>query len=461
MKPGRTLVALAAIALLAAGCSGRGDDAGGGSSEDTAAQTSTASGSFGDLTDVCGPGNPTTASAQGVTADEIQVGVFTDLGFNKNPEFVDAANVFTSWCNEAGGINGRKLVPNIHDAKVMEVRQRMVEACREDFALVGGGAGFDALGVKERLNCLLPSFPAQVAQVQSIGADLELNASPSRFVGYDSYYGFRKWLMQEAYPDSANAVGIVRGDAAVTKTLADQGTEVVQALGGSVVYVDAYPPTGIADWTPYAQAIKDKGVKGLIFYGDPKHLPKLEETLTGMDYKLDWIDTTNNNYSDAFIDSLGKSAEFQNNFLDLGGFAPLEKADDVPALQQVIDMYAKYAPDAQITFPAMRAMSAWLLFAKSASACGDDLTRKCLYENGLTETAWTGGGLHAPVNVADNNSPSPCFNVEQVTPEGWEPADFHPDEGLYRCNIPPYKYQADYGKPMTLADVGKSMADFN
>jgi ABC-type branched-subunit amino acid transport system substrate-binding protein len=267
--------------------------------------------------------------------------------------------------------------------------------------------------------------------------------------------------MQEAYPESADAVAILRGDAAVTKTLADQGAEVVQALGGTVVYQDAYPPTGIADWTPYAQAIKEKGAKGLIFYGDPKHLPKLEETLTGMDYKLDWIDTTNNNYSQEFIDQLGKSAEFQNNFLDLGGFAPMELADEVPALQQVKDMYAEYAPDATITFPAMRAMSAWLLFSKAASACGDDLTRKCLYENGLKETEWTGGGLHAPVNVADNTQPSPCFNVEQVTPEGWQPADFKPDTGMYRCDIPPYKYTQDYGKPMTLADVGKSINDVN
>ncbi|WP_245672804.1 ABC transporter substrate-binding protein [Aldersonia kunmingensis] len=454
------LVALAAITLLVAGCSGRSDDGGGGSEGGDEKSSSAASGDFGDLTGICGPGDAKAATAQGVTADSITVGVFTDLGFNKNPEFVDAANVFTSWCNAAGGINGRKLVPNIHDAKLMEVRQRMIEACRDDFALVGGGVGFDGLGVKERLGCLLPSFPAQVAQVTAIGADLELSASPSRWVGYDSYYGFRKWAL-DTYPDSRNAVGILRGDAAVTKTLADQGTETIQAAGGTVVWQDAYPASGIADWTPYAQAIKEKGVKGLIFYGNPTHLPKLEETLTGMEYKLDWIDTTNNNYSQDFIDQLGRSAEYQNNFLDLGGFAPIELADEIPALQQVKDMYAEYAPDATITFPAMRAMSAWALFSKAATACGDELTRKCVYENGLKETEWTGGGLHAPVKVGDKTSPSPCFNLEQVTPDGWKPADFNPDNGLYRCDIPPYKYTQDYGKPMTLADVGKSMNDFN
>ncbi|MBD0321781.1 MAG: ABC transporter substrate-binding protein, partial [Aldersonia sp.] len=231
------------------------------------------------------------------------------------------------------------------------------------------------------------------------------------------------------------------------------------AAGGQVIYSELYPPTGVSDWTPYAQAIKSKGVKGLVFYGSPTHLPKLEETLTGMDYKLDWIDANNNNYSDSFIQSLGRSAEFQNNFLDLGGFAPREEADSVPALQEVQDLYAKYAPNGELTFPAMRAMSAWLLFAKSATACGDELTRKCIYETGATESAWTGGGLHAPVNVADHEPPPPCFNIMKATPGGWETADFKPDRGMYRCDIPPHKYQKDYGKPMTLADVGKSMAD--
>ncbi|MBD0324502.1 MAG: ABC transporter substrate-binding protein, partial [Aldersonia sp.] len=246
MKPRRTLVALAALALLVAGCSGRESSAGG--EEDSAQQTSAASGDFGDLTGVCGPGDAMAASATGVTAEEIKVGVFTDLGFNKNPEFVDAANVFTSWCNEAGGINGRKLVADVQDAKLMEVRQRMIDACRDDFALVGGGVGLDGLGVKERLNCLLPSFPAQTAQVQSVGADLELNASPSRLVGYDSYYGFRTWLLKEAYPDSAGAVGIINGDSPVTKVLGEQGIETIRAAGGQVIYNELYPPTGISDW---------------------------------------------------------------------------------------------------------------------------------------------------------------------------------------------------------------------
>ncbi|MFZ2174747.1 MAG: ABC transporter substrate-binding protein [Rhodococcus sp. (in: high G+C Gram-positive bacteria)] len=459
MKPQRTIVvALTAVALLAAGCGGRSESGTETENESGGGKTSSevASADFGDLTDVCQEGKASSASAQGVTADEIQVGVFSDIGFTKNSEFVDAANVFTSWCNEAGGISGRKIVANTRDAKLMEPRQRMIEACREDFALVGGGAGLDGLGVKERLNCLLPSFPAQVVQERAAGADLELSASPAKIPGYDNYNGFRLWSM-EAFPDSKSAVGMLNGDSAVTKTIGAMNTETLEASGATIVYNDFFPAMGVSDWTPYAQAIKSKGVKGLIFMGQWKDLAKLEGVLTGMNYKLDWIDANNNAYNDQFIELLGKSADYQNNLVDLSGMAPLES--DEPTVTKLKELYKKYAPDAQITLPAQRAMSAWLLFAKAAASCGDALTRACVYDAALKETAWTGGGMHAASYLAAPIPPQPCFNIEKATSTGWEAADFNPDNGLYRCDIPARKYTNDYGVPMTLADVGKSMGD--
>ncbi len=454
---GRAAVALAAIAVLVAGCGGRtgsetgsGDDRSGGGS-------SALSADFGDLTEVCQDGDASTASAQGVTAEQIEVGVFTDMGFTKNPEFVDAAKVFTSWCNDNGGINGRTLVANTRDAKLMEPRQRMIEACREDFALVGGGAALDGLGVKERLNCLLPTFTAQTVQEGAAGADLEISASPAKIPGYDNYAGFRQWVVDEAYPESKSAVGMINGDSAVTKVIGAVTQETFESLGATVVYNELYPAMGVSDWTPYAQTIKSKGVKGLVFMGSFDQLAKLEEVLTNMDYKLDWIDANNNAYNAQFIDLLGRSAEYQNNLVDLSGMAPLES--DEPAVEQLKELYAEYAPDAQITLPAMRAWSSWLLFAKAAAACGDELTRACVYETARQETAWTGGGLHAPSDLQTPLPPKACFNVEKATPDGWETADFNPDNGLYRCDLPPRKITQDFGAPLTLAEVGKSMSD--
>jgi hypothetical protein len=200
-------------------------------------------------------------------------------------------------------------------------------------------------------------------------------------------------------------------------------------------------------------------VKGLVFNGQFDQLAKLEQSLTTIGYKLDWIDTNNNAYGDSFLQLAGPSLGFQNNVADLGGIWPLEKAADNPATQKVLDLYKQYAPGSKPTLPALRAFSSWLLFAKEAASCGDALTRSCLYDAGRKENAWTGGGLQAPVDLTAQDNPLKCFNVEMATPSGWQPADFKPDTGAYRCDEQPYKLTGSYQKPMTLADVGKSLSD--
>ncbi|MER5183388.1 ABC transporter substrate-binding protein [Streptomyces sp. NPDC002896] len=451
---------LAVVALLAAGCgrSGSGDtEESRGDGNPTKAAQAAASGDFGDLKGICGPGDAKSAPTQGVTADSIKVGVFSDVGFTKNSEYGDTAKVFTSWCNAAGGINGRKLVATVRDTKMMEVRQRMQDACKEDFALVGGSAALDGLGTKERLSCLLPDFPSQVSMVPNNGSDLQVSQTGGST--YNRYAGYYNWLLKEAYPKSAGAIGVISGDSPVVKVLSDQAKEGLKATGGTIAYSDLYPATGVSDWTPYAQAIKSKGVKALLFYGDFTSLAKLEQILTGMNYKLDWIDANNNAYGPAFLKLAGKALDYQNNLADLSGVHPLETASENPATQQLLDLFKKYAPDAHVTLPGVRAFGAWLLFAKAAKSCGDDLTRTCVYEAARKESAWTGGGLLAPVNLTKAGIPLDCFNVEKATSKGWEPADFKPDKGAYRCDVKQYKFTGNYGKPLNLADVGKSMDD--
>jgi len=454
----RLLIAALALTMVTlAGCSDRSTTSSSDTEPSKSASDSAAQGDFGTLKNLCHSGSPKAVKAQGVTSTDIKIGVFSDVGFTKNPEFVNAAKVFTSWCNDAGGINGRQLVPVTRDSKLFEVRQRMLQACREDFALVGGGAAFDGTGVKDRLKCLLPDFPAQSSTLQALGADLQVLAQGAG-VGYATYEGYYSWLIKEKYPKSADSVGIISGDVALTKVLTNQAKELIPALGGKVSYTDLYPAAGVSDWTPYAQAIKNKKVKGLIFNGDFASLAKLEQALTNTGYQLDWIDANNNAYGPAFVKLAGPALAKQTNYADLSGVAPLEQAADNPATKKVVDLFAKYAPGAQVTLPALRSFTAWLLFAKAAGDCAE-LSRKCVYDNAVKEKAWTAGGLQAPADLTSVTNPPKCFNVVTATSKGWAAADFKPDQGPYRCDEQPYKYKKSYGKPLTLADVGKSMAD--
>ena len=340
----RTIAALGAVALLAAGCSrsGSSSSASGGSTTSQPSTAAVASGDFASLKNVCHPGSATGASDQGITSSQIKVGVLTDVGFTKDPTLINAATVFTDWCNAAGGIDGRKLVPDIHDTGTLNVVQAVTAACGTDFSLVGGSAALDGLAVQQRVSCLLPDFDAQVVMPQNDNSALQIY--PITFGhSYSPYAGYYQWLLQK-YPDSKSAVGIVWGQSPITQIDSVTAAETLKAEGAAKIYNDVFPVTGASDWTPYAEFIKSHAIKGITFYGTPQELAALEAVLTNMNYKLDWIDANTNAYGPAFIQLAGKSLSFQNNYADLPAVYPLEKASANPASQQIINMYAKYAP---------------------------------------------------------------------------------------------------------------------
>ncbi|MDH6217916.1 ABC transporter substrate-binding protein [Streptomyces pseudovenezuelae] len=253
-------------------------------------------------------------------------------------------------------------------------------------------------------------------------------------------------------------MGAVTAAAVLLAGCSGHSKEGIGGLGGKVTYSDLYPAAGVSDWTPYAQSIKTKGVKGLVFLGDSASLAKLEQALSNLGHAPDWIDANSNAYGPAFLQLAGPALAKQHNYAELSATAPLESASANPATQQVIDLFKKYAPAKAVTYPVLRAFSAWLLFATAARDCAT-VTRRCVYDNAVEQTEWTGGGLQAPADLSKNNIPPKCYSIVEATPKGWRAAGFRPDDGAYRCDAPAYKYKGDYGKPMTLADVGKSLSD--
>src|SRR5215472_15118478 len=165
---------LAATALAVAGCGRAARPAGPVASGSASAGTgSVASGQFGRLSGVCQPGKASGATGQGVTSGQITVGVLTDQAFTKIPDLVNAAQVFTDWCNAAGGIDGRKLAFNVGQTKLLQVVQAMSASCATDFALVGNSEALDGLAVNTRVKCLEPEFPAQIVMPQNVNSALQ------------------------------------------------------------------------------------------------------------------------------------------------------------------------------------------------------------------------------------------------------------------------------------------------
>ena len=460
----RTLATVAVAGLLAAGCSRAAISSPGAYSSAPTSSASASPGagsgaSIGTLSNVCHGGSASGATDQGVTSSSISLGVLTDQGFTKDPQLVNAASVFADWCNANGGINGRKVVPDIHDTQLMAVVSAVAAACGKDFALVGGSAALDGLGVATRLKCLLPDFDAQEVMPQNAGAGLQFSPVAYNFV-YAPYAGYYKWLLAR-YPDSRNHVAVVWGQAAVTQVDALMVSDTVQSLGGGTPVSISFPPIGVTNWTPYAEEIKAKGIKGFTWYDTPQALASLEAALDQIGYKLDWIDTDPNAYGTSFIQVDGRALAQQTNYASLSGVWPLEKASGSPALTKIQQLYQQYAPGQPITLQAEQAWSMWLNFAVSAETCGSALTRACVYQAALKQTSWTGGGITAPVDEATPDAAPTCFNIEQATPGGWQPAaGFTPNsDGVFSCGAPAIRLGPGFPAATQLSAVGQSLSN--
>jgi Periplasmic binding protein len=462
----RALAAVSVAAVLAAGCSRAGTTSTQASGSTPASSSTSSSGTgstasgpaFGTVTDACHGGGATGATDQGVTSSQIMTGVLTDVGFTKDPQLETTAKVFTDWCNAAGGIDGRKLVADTHDTQMLDVVGAMAQACSSDFVLAGGSAALDGLAVTTRLKCLLPDFDAQVVMMQNNGSSLQIYPITYGH-SYSPFGGYYNWLINQKYPSSKNAVGILSGASVITQVDSQILVDTAKAVGGKVIYNGTFPISGVTDWTPYAETLKNKGVKGFTFYGEPGQLAALEQAMDNIGYHPEWIDANTNSYGTDFISLLGKAATEQTNYAPLPAVYPIEKAADNPATEQLVKLFAQYAPGQPLTLQDVQAWSAWLIFARSAETCGSALTRLCVYDAGLKFTDWTGGGLTAPVDLSNTDAPPTCFDVEQATTAGWVPASFGANNGAYRCGETVAKLPAGFPQPATLGSVGKSMAD--
>ncbi len=465
MKQFRWLALCVVLALGAGACSRSDSTTSPGGTSATAAQSSSGehakSSTFGDLTDVCQSGKPSGSPAQGVTPTEIDISTFSDPGFAGRPglnqELFDAAEVFSSWCNDRGGINGRKIVVHERDAALTNVVPQMTSACREDFMLVGGGAVFDQDGVKIRLECLMPDVAGFVLSPDARGADLTVQPLPNPVDRVGN--GLYKYLARK-FPAGRTAFGVITPDLPSTREAGNQNKEVVDALGWKKAYDDVYPSLGPTSWTPYAQALKSAGVKGLIWVGEPEFLAKLIAAMNDINYSPNFISVNANNYDRGLIENAG--AALKDNVYLSTPFVPFEEAKPGSATKQYLDAFAEYLPDgkARAAYGA-QAFSAWLLFAQSAKACGNDLTRKCVYDTAKQVTDWTGGGLHARQNVRAN-SVSECITVVRATARGFlRVKDLSQTDGIFHCApADVHKLKSRAGRGVTLRDVGKSMADF-
>ena len=459
----RWLAVVAALALVAAACGDRGDDPSGADGGATAttgadgAEDASAGGdgeTFGDLESPCGEGDGAPQApeggpeeTQGITADAIAVGTVADPGFTARPglnqEIFDAGEAFVGWCNEQGGINGRRLELTLHDAKYTEYQARMEEACGTDFAIVGDGAVQDNLWVSTGAACGLidiagfsvtpeKSGTADPSEIERLRAVQPLpNAS-------DRYAVSPMRVLMEEHEAALDHFGIVYGDIATLQIQAEKTIEAYEALGATVVSEQAYNVIGEANWAPFAQGLKNAGVEWFTFIGEGANLALLQQAMSEIDYAPEVTLQETNFYDQAYLDAAGAAAE--GTYVRTA-FVPFEEADQSPATQTYVDLVEGI--DGKVALLGAQSMSGWLLFAQSAKACDDagTLTRTCVLDTAASVTEWTGGGLHAPSDPSLTRGTEDCTVILQVRDGAF--VRHAPDED-FECTGDPLELVGDY-----------------
>jgi ABC-type branched-subunit amino acid transport system substrate-binding protein len=407
-------ILLASMALLSAACGATGEQQ--ATDEDTATTTTEvreASGSFGSLEEVCGPGEARIAEDEaGRGTDKLYIGVANDRGAQLRPgvnkELWDASNAFAAWCNEQGGIAGLQIELVDLDGKLLEVQSAMATACTDVFAMVGGAFIQDNLEfsgdpTSDFHECGLIDIPAFAVSVQkglSNGQVQPVPNPPNR--------RSTQWILdfKEEFPEESRSNVVVYGEIPSLKVVKAQFDAAVQEVGGIKQLPPlSYPVTGLTDWTPLAQSVIDSGATSLYWIGEPTNAANLFKALR--DQGWDGVILNETNVYDPLVFSAGDRAA--EGIVVRSAFHPFEEADRWPAIRQYQENLRRYVPGGKQASLGLQSTSAWLLFATAVRACAERndglVDRTCVLQQAAAQDNWTGGGLHVPTDPGGTEPP--------------------------------------------------------
>ena len=425
---------LLVLGLLAAACgSDRSDDDDTGGGDETTTTEAAAAEGFGDLESPCGEAEegeePAAGGDQGVTADKVVIGYGDDAGFPTSPglsqETSDAVEALIAWCNDQGGINGREIEGKYYDAKILEVGNAVTQACGEVFMLVGQAWALDGAQEETRLGCDLPTVPTYSVSADFANAPLMYQSVPNPIDRTPATWAAQ---LEELYPDLVDKAAVMFGDYASTKDTKDKLVYAFEQMGWKFLPCpQAYPITGAADWKPFAQALKDCGAEIVYYAGQANpNFQNMLDASAQLDYRPVWF-TDANNYIESFAkwNTSGNADKVHIRT----AFTPFEQAEEGSVTQQYVDLVE--GNGGKISQLGEQTTSSVLLWMTAADACGADLSRDCVLEELAKIDSWTGGGLHAESNPAENLPPD-CGMLLKL--DGTEFVQVAPEEeGEFDC----------------------------
>jgi Periplasmic binding protein len=402
-----------------------------------ATSASSSSGVWPGVGKICEPGPGGASSVRGVGDRTVNIAVFNDAANTILPglevEFIEQATAFADWCNAAGGIDGRKIVIDNRDAALFNAAQQATAACQSDFMAVGGGMALDEPSVPIRVKCGLGQITGYVVSNASDLAALQVDPSG---INTDSVSSGWFGALAKAYPKAVKLAGMGSPDTPSDlqpETKYEFGAE---AQGWKVVDFPE-PPVSVENWAPYVDQYQQKGVEAL--WPAAGNFTPFAQAMTTAGYKPAFVAL-----GIQFDNSQTQRAVAANPALPpvyVGTtFWPLAVASQNPSTEELVTIMHKYAKGDAVDFDDEEGAESWLLWAKSASACGANLTVTCVLEHAAATKNWDAGGIQAPIASLtlsnENPQPSPCYAMLQLTPKGivYDKKLTDPTQSIWNCN---------------------------
>ena len=216
----------------------------------------------------------------GVTADTIRIGVIADVDNPARPGLfqgsVNGVRAFAKFVNDNGGLAGRRVQVDFIDSKLSsdEARNALVQACQEDFAIVGTTALF-MNNIQPMTTCVdqagkatgLPDVPVLQTEIEHqctpisypvivVGLDCATKDAPEKRVtvsaGPPKYFSKRNKGLHGPF--------LLAGD---LKSTVNSGLPIVKVNGDYGIKSDGEPKvSGLSPQAAYTPIVQDMKAKG-------------------------------------------------------------------------------------------------------------------------------------------------------------------------------------------------------
>ena len=188
--------------------------------------------------------------------------------------------------------------------------------------------------------------------------------------------------LAKAYPQAVKSAGM-GGENNPSVLEAERKDEYGAEAQGWKVLDFQEPPISVSDWSPYVAQMQTKGVQALWPSLDDNIVPYFQ-SMTTAGYHPAFVILGVQFYNSSTSKGVAENPGLSPVYVETSWW-PLEMASQNPSTEQLVNDMHQYAKGDAVDFDDEEGAEAWLLWAKSASACGANLTVSCV----LTHAAAT------------------------------------------------------------------------